>query len=338
VKWLIIFLVWLNFSYCQIINIPDANFKYLLVHSSTNNSTAYDCAIGSYYKIDSNNDGEIEISEALEVCGLGLISSNINDLTGIEKFTNLTQLGCSGNNLTSIDLSQLTHLEGLGCWQNQLTSLDLSNLPNLKTLSCLNNQITLLDFTNNPMLQNVFCNNNQLSSLDFSNNPLFNQLDCINNPNLTTIKINNGTMQLFGPQTYYNQCWIGLPSLTTICADDNEIPALQSYLAGCGVNTSGITITRNCDLGVGGYEVGSVNVYPNPASDNVNINFNSNNNFNSSVNIKTVELIDVQGRILLSKKVNDNQTTLDVSGYSSGVYYVKVYTDKGIMFDKMIKK
>ena len=45
----------------QIVNIPDANFKSKLLAASTNNVTAY------YIKIDTNNNGEIEVSEALKV-------------------------------------------------------------------------------------------------------------------------------------------------------------------------------------------------------------------------------------------------------------------------------
>jgi hypothetical protein len=203
-------------------------------------------------------------------------------------------------------------------------------LPNLNILHCEYNQMTLLNFANNPLLQKVFCKNNQLTSLDFSSNPLFNELDCMNNPNLTTVNIRNGTIQLLGPQTYYNECWTGLPNLTTICADDNELVALQNYLTSCGVDIGSINFHGNCALGNEEFANDSIQIYPNPASFNVTINCN--------INIKTIELIDVQGRILVSKMVNENQVTLDVSDYAKGIYYVKVNTDKGIKIEKLVKK
>jgi hypothetical protein len=197
-------------------------------------------------------------------------------------------------------------------------------------LECRYNQITSLDFTNNPLLERVFCSNNQLSSLDFSSNPLFNQLDCINNPNLSSVNIQNGATQLLGTQTYYNQCWTGLPNLTTICADDNELVVLQNYLTSCGIDISSINFHGNCALGNDEFGNDSIQIYPNPATDNVNINYNHN--------IKTIELIDVQGRILVSKMVNENQVTFDVSDYSSGVYYLKITGDGGSTIEKLLKQ
>jgi hypothetical protein len=331
-KRLILYLVCFSFNIgiSQIINIPDANFKALLVNSSTSLNTASDCLINSYYKIDENNDGEIEVAEALQVCQLILINANISDLTGIKAFTNLRGLWCANNNLTYVNLSPLIHLEGIIFFGDQLTSLDVSNLTNLSYLSCQNNQITSLNISNTPMLEKVFCKNNQLTSLDFSSNPLFNELDCMNNPNLTSVNIQNGAMQLLGIQTFYNECWSGLPNLTTICADNNEVVALQNYLTSCGTDISGINFHGNCALGNEEFGNDSIQIYPNPASSTVNINVN--------INIKTIELIDVQGRILVSKTVNESQFILDVSDYAKGIYYVKVNTDKGSKIEKLVKK
>jgi Secretion system C-terminal sorting domain len=333
-KKILIFMVCISFNtgFCQIIDFPDLVFKNTLLQSGQNSSIAFDCATMSYYKIDTNDNGEIEESEAQAVCILQVPGFNISDLTGIEKFINLKYLNCGINNLINLNVSQLIHLDQLICSHNHINVLDLTNLPYLKRLLCNNNNISTLNFNNNPQLAIVYCGNNQLSSLDFSNNPLFNDLGCKNNPNLISLNIKNETIQLFGVQTNYNECWSDNPNLTTICADANEISALQTYLAGCGVNTSGITITSNCALGYEQFSVNEVVVYPNPASDNVNINFNSN------VNIKTVELIDVQGRILLSKLVNDSNATFDLSSYSNGVYYVKVVGDGGSRIEKLVKK
>ena len=324
-------MIWFGFStsYCQVVDIPDANLKYLLVHSSTSLYTAYGCAIFDNYKIDINNNGEIEVNEALAVCQLNLIAANINDLTGIEAFTNLKFLRCDFNNLTTINVSQLLHLKGLNVRQNHLSSIDVSNLTNLKNFDCNNNQVTSLNFANNPMLEKVFCINNQLSSLDFSNNPLFNELDCMNNPNLTTINIKNGTTQLLGPQTYYNQCWTGCPNLSSICADSFEMNTLLNYLDSCGVDVFVIDFTSTCALGNEDFVKKEVAIYPNPANDNVNIS--------SYENIKTVELIDIQGRILQSQTINKSNTNIDISGYSNGVYFVKVTSENAQKSYKLIK-
>lgn len=324
-----------NIGVGQIINIPDANFKALLVNSSTSLPTASDCAIDSYYKIDINNNGEIEYSEALPVCSLVLVNANISDLTGIEAFTNLKGLSCTNNNLTNVNLSQLTQLDGVNFYQNQLTSLDISNLPNFKVLECTYNQITSLNFGNNPLLERVFCSNNQLTSLDFSNNPLFNQLDCMNNPNLTSINISNGTNQLLGPQTYYNQCWTGCPNLTRICADSSELFALENYLDSCNIDINTITFTSNCNLGNEAFTKNVMVVYPNPFKNSFKIsvpNLISNN--------VTIKVYDMLGKIIevLDLSTQDLSTLELGKNYKSGVYTILVQQSKNLQTLRVIKE
>ena len=73
----------------QIVNIPDANFKNALVNTlcvDTDNNNVGDA------DVDTNNDGEIQVSEALAVIALDVFSNNISDLTGIESFANLQWL------------------------------------------------------------------------------------------------------------------------------------------------------------------------------------------------------------------------------------------------------
>ena len=85
----------------QIVNIPDANFKNALV----NEPVADTDGNGSLEDADTNNDGEIQLSEALAVTILQVHSFDINSLEGIQSFENLEELLCFSNNLTEIDLS-----------------------------------------------------------------------------------------------------------------------------------------------------------------------------------------------------------------------------------------
>ena len=103
---------------------------------------------------------------------------------------------------------------------------------------------------------------------------------------------------------------------------------MQSYLDGC--STQAVTITTNCALANEEFVITKTVLFPNPATNNVNINCNCN--------IKKVELLDVQGRLLSTKSVNSNQTMLDISSYNNGVYFVKVISDKGETTEKVIKE
>ena len=72
----------------------------------------------------------------------------------------------------------------------------------------------------------------------------------------------------------------------------------------------------------------SISVYPNPA--NLIVNFNSNST------IKSIELYDVQGRILETQV--GNVANLDISNKTNGIYFVKITTDKGSKVEKIVKK
>ena len=110
--------------------IPDANFKAYCVEN-----------------FDTNNDGEISVSEVKQVKKIIVNTNNITSLQGVEYFTNLKSLICIGtatNNvvkgkLASLDISNNKALEILECDNNQLTTLDVSENANLNTLSCKGN-------------------------------------------------------------------------------------------------------------------------------------------------------------------------------------------------------
>ena len=318
------------FSNSQIINIPDVNFKNALLNASPNNFTAVNCSLYNFFKIDINDNGSIEENEALNVCGLNLNMLNISNLSGIEKFTNLTMLNCNQNNLSQLNLSQLMQLTYLTCYQNQLSSLNIDSLINLKNLFFRNNQISNVDFSNNPALEVVYCGNNLLSSLDFSNNPLFHDLGCKNNPNLTTIKIYNGATQIFGTQTWLNECWDNLPNLTTICADANEIPALQNFLLGCGVSTSGININSACALGTTNFDSQAISVSPNPTKSIVSITFKEFLSEKASY-----EVYNVLGQKVMSNGVQSGVNNFDINleNYANGLYLLQI-----IIGDKKFNK
>lgn len=94
----------------EIVYIPDAAFKTKLLQASISNQTAKDIN-GNNMVVDINDDGEIQVSEILNVYRLQVYQSNIEDLTGIEAFTNLIYLDCSGNNIQQLDLSSNVNLE-----------------------------------------------------------------------------------------------------------------------------------------------------------------------------------------------------------------------------------
>ena len=131
--------------------------------------------------IDRNHDGILSASEIAEVTEIIAIRQNIADLQGIEFFTELEMLACSGNRLTALDVSKNTKLETLICSGNRLTALNVSKNINLAHLDCSDNQLTVLDISTNIDLGGLNCSYNQLTALDVSNNAEIVTLACSNN-------------------------------------------------------------------------------------------------------------------------------------------------------------
>ena len=177
-------------SKSQIVNIPDANFKAKLLEADTNNLIAMNLSY-TYFKIDANNDGEIQVSEASQVSSLALDNSGISNLTGINFFPNIYLLSCSNNQLTTLDLSNNTNIYYLYCDFNQLTNLNVTGLTNLTWLYCHYNNLTSLNITPTNSLQKLKCYNNQISTLNVTGFPALSELNCRNN---SLSSINIGTL------------------------------------------------------------------------------------------------------------------------------------------------
>ncbi len=187
-------LVFVSGVMAQNVNIPDPNFKNALLNHNP--------------IIDTNGDGEIQVSEAQAVDSLNVLINNISDMTGIEAFVNLTYLSCTGNQLTNLDVSNNTALVSLLCDFNYLTSLDVSNNTALYYLDCYKNQLTSLDVSNNTSLEKLYCGLNYLTSLDVSNNTALDTLYCYNNQ-LTSLDVLNN------------------PALTALMCNENQLASLD---------------------------------------------------------------------------------------------------------------
>ena len=76
----------------------------------------------------------------------------------------------------------------------------------------------------------------------------------------------------------------------------------------------------------------AVQLYPNPASDNATLDINGLNQ-----DAKIV-ISDLQGRILSQEAISAGEThyTINVSNMASGVYYIRIVTDKAVSTQKLI--
>ena len=142
-----------------------------------------------------DKDGKLNSSEIAAITSLtGLDNLHIKSLKGIEYLTALESLDCSGNELTSIDVSNNTKLTYLECSENNLETLaGIEYLTELNRFKCRENELTSLDVSNNTKLTYLDCAYNSLASLDLAKNSNLAYLRCNNNDYLTEINVNGCT-------------------------------------------------------------------------------------------------------------------------------------------------
>lgn len=125
---------------------------------------------------DKDKDGALNQTERNAVKEIRISNSGCTSLQGLKYFSKLTDLFCSDNNLTELDVSENPELKRLICYNNSLTSLNLNKNTKLGSLNCNNNKLTVLDLRENKSLSWLRCNNNCLTSLDLRNNPQIRDL------------------------------------------------------------------------------------------------------------------------------------------------------------------
>ena len=96
----------------------------------------------------------------------------------------------------------------------------------------------------------------------------------------------------------------------------------EDILDACGVDTNIIVYKEG--VAIKNIDKTLINIYPNPTHSLINID--------SEVDIDFIEVLSLEGKIL--KVLRDK--AIDVSKFSTGIYYIKLYTIKGIYIDKII--
>jgi len=96
-----------------------------------------------------------------------------------------------------------------------------------------------------------------------------------------------------------------------------------TFLGACGASTVANPIISGVEDEASNFAI-HVLVWPNPSSDNININFDA------PVRNASLELINVSGEIVASKVLlNDTMLSgLDVSELPKGIYYLKAIGDR----------
>ena len=258
---------------------------------------------------DKNSDGQLSADEISQCTIINVAGKGIANLQGIEYFSNLRELNCCKNNLSSLDVSSNTALEKLDCSVNNLSSLDVSNNTALKELHCGTNNLSSLDVTNNTVLEVLYCDNNNMSSLELSNNTALKHLSCYDN-NLSSLDMSNNTALTFLDCDNNN-----LSSL-----DMSNNTALKDLNCDCN-NLSSLDVTNNTaltKLSCYSNNLRSLDVNNNTALMELTCSDNDLSNLDVTNNTALMEL-SCSYNNLSSLDVNNNTALEDLSCFENNI-------------------
>lgn len=140
--------------------------------------------------IDWNSDGMLDESEINAVTDIRYHYATISDFTGLEHFTELTNLELIGNAASVIPFENLTKLELLNLGYTSITSADVSKLTNLENLQLMGTSISSIDLSKNVKLAHLSlasCTN--LTSIDLTNNTKIENIQ-LQGTNIRELQIN----------------------------------------------------------------------------------------------------------------------------------------------------
>jgi hypothetical protein len=182
--------------------------------------------------------------------------------------------------------------------------------------------VTNLDFSA-MNLSAIALYNTNLTTVDVSNSSSLGEADFMGNLSLQNINLKNGnnSLQLTATDN---------PQLSFLCVDEGEDAMLLPYFT--NQNITPPAMSTNCSFVMANdkFTFENISVYPNPSKDIVKIDTDSE--------IKSIHLYDIHGRQLQVNYSNETNVSFDLSNRASGIYFIKIVTEKGMKVEKLIRE
>jgi Leucine-rich repeat (LRR) protein len=252
----------------------------------------------------------LDVSKQINLTYLNCSNTQLTNLD-ITKNINLTSLAFDNNPINNIDLTKNIYLTTLRCGFNDLSNLDISKNINLSILLCPYSKFKSLDVSNNINLSIFYCSYNQLTYLDISNCTKITDLHINNNPNLQNVCV-----------------WtLPFPTKDFILFEDTLCASYLKYDTLC----NGLNIEEKGAT--------TLNIFPNPANNFININ--------STEDIKEIRVYNILGEIVNSPfeggkgdvaSTSSVTTSINVANLPPNIYIIECITKNKIYKNKFIKE
>jgi hypothetical protein len=168
---------------------------------------------------------------------------------------------------------------------------------------------------------------------DFSNNPSLGATDVGYFTNLI-VEVNPQQSVVGYPNSWtkYSYTITGFSGITE-CKFAFRYFVTSGGPSGANSDQIGIdTFSVDTVLSVDDFFQSNFIVGPNPASDFINISAKNSNTIN------TVEITDINGRVVKNVTVNATTSQINVADLNLGVYFLKASSENGVGTTKMVKK
>lgn len=204
---------------------PDENFKKYV-----------------YDNFDTNRDGFLSRSEVVSITSINVNTDDIESLSGIEYFSNLTSLDCSGSffsrengptgKIVELDCSNNLQLNKLICNRTAICSINIEENKQLFWVEINDSNLTSISIGQKPALSSLYIINNPISEIDLSSCERLSRLE-IEGCELSTLILPKSSL------LYLN---VANNNLTSI--DLSNFQELQSLIIG-GNNLNHLDISNN---------------------------------------------------------------------------------------------
>ena len=339
------------FSFGQIINFPDANLKTKLLSPNT---AGYFNPNYTSVNLDSNGDGEIEVSETLLAERINIANSNISSLEGLEYFPNLKNIVIHGNPIPTNSLMALSQIKEVWLGSNGWTMIDSSVIPQNITFLRVDFDSTITQFCPNTItqLKLLYLNNYPYSDLNLCNTAV--QVLAVSATSaLTTVNLKNNYIS----PPYYNMINYKAintsnlllpppPASISIIGGNTSVPytiyvddAMEAYYIQDGWYDNSVQFITNappCDTSVICANALTTptleyfTTYPNPVETTMTLS----NTFNKTIDHLTVFALD--GKVVYQQ--SNVAQEIDMSSLLSGLYLLKIECNDGSVYTKKILK
>jgi len=230
-----VFVLVFIFINSQNIVFADPIFKAMLLSSNPTNIVTKDLN-GNPINADSNNDGEISLTEAALIGYLNVELGGVTSVEGIRSFTNLSHLNIYSNIITTVDLHQMPNLKYYTHRGNVLQNVNLNGNVGLLELEIEDSfNLNSIDFSTCIALEKVSFYYTTLPSLNLANLPALKELDCAMNDvlasvqlqacnNFEILKISGSNLSTIDLAGLYNLTWVDLHNnyFTTLNFEDQH--------------------------------------------------------------------------------------------------------------------